>query len=402
MKTASSYLGGILLVAGTSIGVGILALPVSTSFGGFIPSLCIFLVIWAVMLATAYFLLEVNLALPGEPNLISMVEKTLGKWGKTVSWVFYLLLLYSLLAAYLSACAPLFASFFQTAFHLTLPAFIFPFLLPIVFSGFICFGTRGIDYFNRILILGLVISYGLLVGTVPEHMEVNRLFHRDFTSSLFAVPVIITSFGYHIIIPTLTTYMKHDVKSLRKILLWGSLIPLVVCILWQVVVLGALPQKDLSLAWKLGVPATDPLAKMLQSDWIAYSARFFSFFAIITSFLGVALSLSDFLRDGLSLKKNWEGKLFAILLTFIPPLLFLFFCQKTFYIALEYAGSFVAILLGIIPALMVLKLKKHSWYQSLKGRTFVFFILFLCVGVVLINGLEKFGFFQEKIMQYLR
>ena len=30
-------IGGILLVAGTAIGAGMLALPVSTSFGGFIP-----------------------------------------------------------------------------------------------------------------------------------------------------------------------------------------------------------------------------------------------------------------------------------------------------------------------------------------------------------------------------
>lgn len=388
-------------MSGTSIGAGMLALPVTTSFGGFIPSLCVFLVLWALMLITANFFLDVNLEIRGEPNFISMAEKTLGRVGKMASWVFYLLLLYSLLAAYLSACAPLFDIAFTSVFHENLPSWIAPFFLPVLFSGFVCLGTQGIDYLNRILMIGLVVSYFLLTGTASTHVEMSRLLHVDFSASLIAIPVVITSFGYHIIIPTLTTYMEHKEKSLRKIILIGSIIPLVVYVVWQLVVLGAVPFSDLLGAWRKGLPATEPLSGAVHSSLISSCSRFFSFFAIITSFLGVSLSLSDFLTDGLKIKKSWEGRLMAIGLTFVPPLVFVFFCQKSFYVALEYAGAFVAILLGVIPSLMVLKLKKTPRYKSIWKKAFVFIVIILFLFVVALNLFEKQGGFARWIMPYL-
>ena len=402
MKIQSRFLGGVLLIAGTSIGAGMLALPVTTSFGGFIPSLCVFLVLWILMLITANFFLDVNLELRGEPNFISMAEKTLGKWGKIVSWIFYLLLLYSLLAAYISACAPLFDLAFRSVFDKTIPSWITPFFLPVLFSGFVCLGTQGIDYFNRILMIGLVASYFLLTGTASTHIELTRLLHIDFTASLIAIPVIITSFGYHIIIPTLTTYMDHKEKNLRKIIFIGSIIPLFIYVFWQVVVLGAVPFSDLLGAWSKGLPATEPLSRIVQGGLMSSCSRFFSFFAIITSFLGVSLSLSDFLTDGLKIKKSWEGRLMAIGLTFIPPLVFVFFCQKSFYVALEYAGVFVAILLGVIPSLMVLKLKKNSRYKGVWKRAFVFGVIICFLFIIGLNLFEKQGGLQRWIMPYLK
>lgn len=401
MNTYSRFLGGIFLIAGTSIGAGMLALPVTASFGGFIPSCFVFLIIWGLMLFTAYFFLDVNLEMRGEPNFISMAEKTLGQIGKFVSWIFYLLLLYSLLGAYLAACSPLFSLAFSSVFGIPLPSFLAPFALPVLFGGFIYLGTIGVDYINRILMLGLIISYFLLVGALPEHIEAARLLHVDFKASLLAIPVVVTSFGYHIIIPTLTTYLAHDRKKLRKILFIGSVIPFVVYLFWQWIVLGAVPFENLVGAWHQGLPATEPLAQSLEAPWIGSVARFFSFFAIITSFLGVSLSLSDFLIDGLKIKKSWEGRLTAIALTFVPPLVFVFSYQKGFYIALEYAGVFVSVLLGIIPALMVLKLKTHPWYRRPIGKICAITVVILFSGIILLNLLEKGGWFKSIIAPYL-
>lgn len=401
MKQNKPLLGGVLLIAGTATGAGMLALPVITSFGGFFPAFCLFTLVWAMMLATAFFFLDVNLAIKGEPNFISMTGKTLGKTGKVVCWIFYLLLLYALLAAYISACTPLFSLAFASLFSITLPSFVPPFFLPILFGAFIYLGTQGVDYLNRILMVGLILSYVLLIGSLPQHIEPIRLTHNDFMASLLAVPAIITSFGYHIIIPTLTTYMGHKAKILRKALLIGSIIPFVVYLVWQVLVLGSVPLPHLTEAWCKGVPATEPLSSFLGSPWIGSISRFFSFFAIITSFLGVSLSLSDFLTDGLKIKKTKKGKCIAIALTFIPPLLFIFSHENSFYTALDYAGVFVAILLGILPCLMVLTLKNHRLYQSLFGKLTIYFIILLFLAVVVINLLEKQGCFKALLSPYL-
>ena len=69
MFRVNHFFGGILLIAGTSIGAGMLAIPVITSFCGFIPAFILILACWAFMLLTAYFLLEVNLFFSGETNI---------------------------------------------------------------------------------------------------------------------------------------------------------------------------------------------------------------------------------------------------------------------------------------------------------------------------------------------
>jgi tyrosine-specific transport protein len=84
--------------------------------------------------------------------------------------------------------------------------------------------------------------------------------------------------------------------------------------------------------------------------------------------MGVALSLSDFLIDGLKIKKTWEGRLLAIFLTFIPPLIFVFSYERGFLMALEYAGVFVAILLIALPSAMAWRLDSPKFYKSKRGR----------------------------------
>lgn len=404
-KKNNRCLGGILLVSGTAIGAGMLALPVSTAFGGFFPSSLVFFACWVLMLTTSFFFLEVNLAIRGEPNLVSMSGKTLGVWGKVISWCLYLLLLYSLLVAYIAGCSPFFQKIFSNTFHVVFPKWFVPFILPALFGGFVYLGTKGVDALNRILMIGLIGSYILLIGGCPTFVENSRLFHFDFAASFWSIPIVITSFGYHIIIPTLVTYLNHDVKRLRFTLLIGSAIPFVIYLLWQWVVLGTVPFPELIESWKQGHPATIPLAAAVSMRWISIGAQLFAFFAIITSFLGVSLSLSDFLSDGLRMKKTRKGRFFAVCLTFIPPILFIFTYDKSFYVALEYAGIFVAILLGIIPSLMILKLhqhcKGHSFYCTKKGKFTVYFVILLYIAIIAINVLQKLGCLDSLIFPYL-
>ncbi len=398
------YIGGILLVAGTTIGAGMLALPVMTSFVGFVPSICIFLLCWLVMLATAFFFLDVNLAIEGEPNLISMAHKTLGGWGKGLSWVVYLLLLYSLTAAYISASAPLFVSTVKVLTGYTLPSWLAPFCLPIIFGFFVYLGTLGVDMINRILMVGLCVSYLILVGFLPEHIDGSLLAHVDWSPTFIALPVVITSFGYHIIIPSLTTYMNHDKKHLRLTLIIGSLLPFIIYILWQVLILGIVPitgEFNLVKAWQAGSLATVPLIQIVKNKWIVIGAHFFTFFAIVTSFLGVTLSLSDFVTDGFKIKKTWEGRFIACLLTFIPPLIFVLTYQRGFIIALEYAGAFVAILLIFLPAMMAWKLKTSKFYRTFFGRVFLSFVMLFALFIVVVDVLQQWGIFKPLISKYL-
>lgn len=383
------FIGGSLLVAGTTVGAGMLALPVITSFMGLIPSLLLFFICWGFMLATAIFFIDVNHSLPGETNLITMASQTIGSWGKILSWIIYLLLLYSLIAAYIAASSPLFAEAFTRITNGgVIPPWVIPFCLPVFFGAFIYLGTTGVDVINRLLMVGLIGSYLILVIFLPSHIQTDLLAHVNWKPFMMAFPVILTAFGYHIIIPTLATYLNHNRKYLIAAIVTGSLMALIVNIVWQIMVLGVVPLEGpngLYEAWKEGASATKPLAKIVQSPMIGLGAYFFSFFAIVTSFLGVALSLSDFLCDGLKIKKTWEGRLIALLLTFIPPIVFVFTYQRGFIIALEYAGACVAILLIFIPAAMAWTLKSSKFYRSWQGKVTLILTMLFALFVVAIN-----------------
>ena len=91
-KKTGTLFGGALLVAGTTIGGGMLALPILTGLGGFFPALVIYVLCWLFMATTALLFVEVFLWSPKEVNIISMAEMTMGGVGKVIAWILYLFL----------------------------------------------------------------------------------------------------------------------------------------------------------------------------------------------------------------------------------------------------------------------------------------------------------------------
>lgn len=389
--------GGALLVSGTTIGAAMLALPVTTSFIGFFPSILLFLFSFALMLITAFFFLDVNLAFVKEVNLISMAGKTLGKGGQAVSWIVYLLLLYSLLAAYIAGSSPIFQEVLDFFFGASLPRNVGLFCLPFFFAGFVYLGFDAVDKINRFLMIGLIFSYLMLILFVPSHVEVANLTHMDLSLFGASLPVVFTSFGFHIIIPTLVNHIGHNRSLLVRSILWGSGATLIVYVIWQWLVLGVVPMHDLVNTWKQGGSGAIVLSQFLHNPWIALAAKFFAFFAIVTSFLGVSMSLADFLTDGLNIKKSWEGRLIAVALTFVPPIIFVFSYPRGFILALEYAGAFVAILLGVMPALMSLRLPNRSF----KLQLLAYVVILVSLGVVVVDIMNQRGFFASYYQSYL-
>ncbi len=399
MLKKSRLIGGILLVSGTTIGAGMLAIPVVSSFGGFFPSFALLFFCWLFFFFTAWILLDVNLAFPGEVNLITMVGRSLGPLGKAVCWAAYLLLLYSLTAAYIAGSAPLFLKSIEFVTGKNIPSWAGPLPLLLLFGIFVYLGTRSVDRINRLLMAVLVFSYILLISFLPPHIQPPLLFHADVSAMWIAVPVLFTSYGFHIIIPTLTTYLDHDVKKLRLTIFLGSLSAFLFYLVWEFFILGTVPLDGLISAWRQGETGAFALRFIISNPWIGIAASLFSFFAIITSFLGVSLSLSDFLADGLKMKRFTWGREFSCLLTFFPPLLFVYSYPHGFILALQYAGVFVAIVLCILPALMAWKLPR---YRSTLRRCSLAFVILVSLLAIALGLLEQTGGLKVLIEQYVQ
>lgn len=348
-----------------------LALPTTTGLAGFFPALGLFALYWMLLTFTAFLLLEVTLWMDDHTNLITMARRTLGGWGELISWTTYLFLLYALTTAYLAGGSQITSDAIEAITGTPLPSWAAPLPLLVIFGFFVYRGARYVDLANRLLMAGLVICYAVMVVVLAPHVQTDLLTYTDSRYLLLSSSVVATSFGFHIIIPTLATYLKRDVRALRYALLFGSIIPLIVYIVWELLALGIIPLEGPSgiiAGYRRGADGVQLLNGVIGNGAIAMVARFFSFFAIVTSFLGVSLSLRDFLADGFKIKKSRTGKILLYLMTFVPAFLIIKTYPHVFLTALEYAGAFgVMILLAVIPALMVWQ---GRYKQKLPDRPF--------------------------------
>lgn len=394
MSKGGSVLGGSLILAGTAIGGGMLALPVITAAGGFFPAIIIFILCWLFMTATGLLLLEVFLWKKEESNLVSMAQMTLGFPGKVVAWLLYLFLFYSLTVAYVSGGGALVSDVFEALKINPLHACISPLIFVLIFAPFVAIGAKAVDGINRLLMVGLIISFLVFVFLGIGHIEPKFLTHFKWPLALLATPVVFTSFGFQGTIPSVASYLDRNPQKVRKAIIIGSSIPLLVYILWEALILGVVPREALVEAREKGLAAVAPLKNVLSVPWLFTVGEFFAFFAIVTSFLGVTLGLLDFLSDGLKVKKNLSGRLLLSLAIFIPPLLFAMVNPSLFLHALHYAGGLgCALLLGLLPILMVWRgrygLKLKSPYSLFGGRI-TLSLLILFVVFELIQMVVKF------------
>ena len=392
MKVFTNKLfGSALLIAGTCIGAGMLALPVSTAASGFFPSIAILIIMWFAMYLTGLYVLEANLNVRAESNFVSMAKAALGKWGEVAAWLTYLLLLYSLMAAYLSGGGAIFVDVVKSQLHLSLGNWVGPLPWVFVIGLIIYLGARNVDGLNRILMIGLVATYFILILLAAPKVQPQHFVPVHPGHLFVALPIVITAFGYHVIIPSIRVYMKSDVKRLKRIVLFGSLTPLIVYILWEFIVFGTIPivgDNGLTEILKSGQPATElthALAGIIHNHFIVLTSRLFAFFAIASSFLGISFSIFDFIADGFAIRKTLLGRLYIAIITFLPPLLFSWLYPHGFIMALAWAGVFVAILHGILPALMVWQGRKKELsvnYQAPGGLMAMILIILFSIVVI--------------------
>lgn len=315
-----------------------------------------FFLCWLFMVATGLLLLEVNLWFKEEIHIVSMAERTLGKFGKAVSWLVFLFLFYSLMVAYIAASGSLVADFVSDNFSLSMPHAIGSLIFCLLFGCLLYLGTGVMDWVNRILMFGLIASYLLLVSIGLPHVNTSLLEHQDWSAATFVIPALIVSFGFHNLIPSMTTYLDGKANLVIKAILIGSAIPLVIYLLWEMLILGLVPLDGFQQALDQGEIATEALKSAVGVSWILDIAQAFAFFAIVTSFLSVSLSFVDFLADGLNIKKTPVGKLMLAGLVLIPPFICALIYPSIFLTALNYAGGYGAVILfGILPVLMVWK-----------------------------------------------
>lgn len=349
-KTTNT-LSAMFLVAGTCIGGGMLALPIATGISGFLPSITVMAVCWLMMTATALLLLEVSLWMEEGVHVITMSSRLLGVPARLLSWVLYLFICYASLVAYTAAGGVQIGHALGIGRDWGAAFFI------IVFGAVIYLGSHTVGRVNSILFIALIAAYVALVGAGSTEIKPQLLAHQNWSTALLALPLLLTSFSFQTMVPSLTPYLKKHVKGLRLAIIGGTFITFIVYALWEALILGIVPiggSNGLTEALRGGIPPTQFLSQHVEWGWIGQLAEYFAFFAIVTSFLGIALGLFDFLADGLKIKKEGWGQLGLGLLIAFPTLIAAILFERIFLLALDTTGGYGdTILNGLIPVMMV-------------------------------------------------
>jgi len=370
-NTKLGALGGACIVSGTSIGAGMLALPVITGPSGYVPSIAVLILSWIAMTITGLLFVELSIWLKKEVNLLTMAETTLGKLGKAATWFVYLFFFYCLLVAYLVGGGNLLSDIYGTVDDKAQRILIFA----AVFVSLITIGKTVVDPINRVLVAGLFIAYIGFVIIGFDSVDIKNLQVANWEFAKWSLPIALASFGFQGTVPTLCSWMGYDKKNIYKAVLCGTLITLAVYLVWQTLFLGIVPlhgQHGLIDTLNQGKDAVHPLQFFTKTPLVWTLGKVFAFCALATSFLGVGIGIMDFLRDGLHIER--KGILRYCVLVFLSfgiPLSFALSYPSVFIKALAMAGGFGStLLLGVLPVVMIWR-AKYGLNQDLANGKFL-------------------------------
>jgi tyrosine-specific transport protein len=392
-KNWNAILMAALLVSGTAIGAGMLAIPLVTGIAGFLPAMVINFLCWLFMLATGLLFLEAVLWMDPGANLLPTAERFLGKWGRILGGVTFLFLYYCLLVSYIAGGAPLLEQGLQlTSLGISLGIFKYP-LFAALLGAIIFSGPFFVNRINWILMWGLILAYLFLLGLGADQVKLENLTHTNWSAMWFSAPVLFAAYGFHNIVPSIAMHLKRNGPALRWAILIGTLIPFVVYTFWQWLMIGCQSLEALQTAAAIQVPASVLLQQVVGHPWIGLLGAYFAFFAIVTSLLGVALSMVDFYADGLLVKRSGWSRFYLTMMVFIPPTIFACIKPEIFVTALGVAGGFGESLInGLFPVLMVwmgrYKLGLKSDWSLPGGKTMLRLLVVVTLLIILLEFVE--------------
>ncbi|WP_144439560.1 amino acid permease [Vibrio coralliirubri] len=371
-------MGSSLIIAGTALGAGMLAIPmVLAQFGLLYGTLLMVLICFGTTYA-ALLLLEATIKAGGGLGLNSIARKTLGKQGQLLTNGLLYALLICLLMAYILGAGDLLSKLLSN-FGVEITATTSQTVFTLLAGAVVASGTGVIDKLNRALFFVMLASlFATMAFLAPSMTQENlmQVTSHDHVELIKTSAILFTSFGFMVVIPTLVSY-NHEAtdKQLRNMVIIGSLIPLVCYLCWLFAVVGNLSEEQ----FRSFENVSDLMAAFeAQSPWVGNVLSTFTGLALLTSFFGVAMALFNQNKDMFN-----QNTAVTYCISFILPLAGSLLAADKFLQVLNYAGIILVFLAAFVPLVMVHKQRfmkvAEDRYSAEGGRPMMLFsLLFGC------------------------
>lgn len=400
-----SLLGGMMIVAGTAIGAGMFANPTATAGVWYIGAVLVMVYTWFCMCMSGLMIMEVNQHYPAGASFNTLVKNTLGPVWNIINGISFVFVVYILLYAYIFVGGNMLEPWLVNA-HLPFASKLAPTLFMLVFAACVWWSTKAVDRVSTILIIGMVLTFFVSITGMLKNVNAITLFNQfpqaqdsEYLPYVWvALPVCLASFGYHMNVPSLMSYYQNDIAKVRKSVIGGTLLALVIYCLWQTAVQGVLPRHAFAPVIAQGGDVQvllKALSTYISVDGLNQVLNAFAFMAIISSFLGVSLGLFDYVADLFGFQNTPSGRLKSATLTFLPPYVACVLFPTGFVTVIGYVGLGAAVWTVIIPAMMVLahrrRLATEQAYTLRGGKALLWFVLMFGVICIVAQLLTQWG-----------
>ena len=340
MKFQKRFWATAFTLTGSIIGAGILGLPYVFSQSGFLIGIFWLIFLGAIMMFVNLSLGEVTLRTKKIHQIPGYAGKYLGKWGKRILLLAVMFGIYSALLAYLIGEGQILSKLF---FGDVKYAIYFAFGFWAVMTLLLREGLRNlkkVELWGVIVIIGIIL--GIFIG-LSQNINPNNLNYYDVSNFFLPFGIVLFALLGFTSIPELRIEIKRREKLLKKAIIVGTLIPIILYFIFTLVFVGVLG-KNISEISTLSFGNTIIVLGI---------------FTMMTSYFVLSFSLRDIFIYDLEKRRS-----LAFIFVSISPILiyffFIFFDLASFIRILGIGGAISGGITGILILLMNIKAKEKG------------------------------------------
>ncbi|MEI6628653.1 MAG: aromatic amino acid transport family protein [Alphaproteobacteria bacterium] len=391
-KSQQQFWGALFVVAGTTIGAGMLALPMSVASLGILGGSLLLSALWGVMYLSATIALDLNIHAKIGSSIAKLSNDNLGKAAGLIGAATLVLMLNALLVAYTSGASSLIKTIVDTYTNISISQPMTMTIFTIAMAALVCIDMKILDTGNRIFFAIMMFVFLAMMAVLFGKIQISKpmlgIQEPGVSPWLIAVPLFFTSFGFHGSIPSLVNYCESRSNIIKSAFFWGSFVPLLIYLIWIIGGLSIVYTYDHAVFTKLVNNEADlgvfilSLSNTIDTPWLQSFSWIFSLLAIITSFLGVAIGLFDYYREQLTQVKEKHQRIVSCVFALGVPLLVTLLAKETFMHVLGFAGIFLSILAVVLPCIIWLKLQHNPKFSTQINPVLV--KVLLTIGIIVI------------------
>ncbi len=248
-KSRRKFFSTAFTLAGTIIGAGILGLPYVFAQAGFFIGLFWLVFLGLVMILINLYLGEITLRTKQPHQLPGYSSKYLGKWGKRIMSVAIVFGIYSALVAYIigggESLSKLFFGNFEYSLFLGIAFWI---LMTFFLNRGSVRRLRNFEFWGviSVIIITFFVSFFLLPGVQMQNITSMNSLGIFNVFVPFGV-VLFALLGFDSV-PEMRRELGEEKKMLKKAILLGVLIPVVLYLLFSFVFVGVLGESAAEVA----------------------------------------------------------------------------------------------------------------------------------------------------------